>query len=474
MLSYSALNEAASSLAGWLRQQGVGVGTRVAFAGRNSTVVALLAVAVSQLASVLVPINWRLSAREIREVIDDAEAKLVVADDHVMSALHDVRCVSSADALANAVAHSAASAEANLDATPDAVVLQVYTSGTTGRPKGVMLTHRNLQGINALRATHVDWDTSGPDDVTLIAAPLGHIGAFGLLLRSLFFGSEAIIQPAFDVPAVLNAVERHRVTTLPLVPTALKMVLDHPRTAETDFSSVRTLIYGASPIQPDLLRQAMQVFRCRFVQSYGMTETSGPVVALPPADHDPDGSKLLAAGRPLPLTELRIIAANGSVSPAGATGEICVRSVGTMTGYWRRPEETAAVLSEDGWLRTGDAGYLDGDGYLYVCGRVKEMIVSGGENIYPAEVENLLAEHGSVAEAAVIGLPDPHWGEAVTAVIVRRPGDAMEGEALIDWAKGRIASYKLPKRVIFLESLPQNASGKLDRKALKTVLSELA
>lgn len=346
---------------------------------------------------------------------------------------------------------------------PEAIAVQVYTSGSTGRPKGVMLPHRALLGINTLRR-NLSWDRWGSQDVTLVQAPLGHIGAFGMMMRALYFGAAAVIHETFDAAATVATIEMERVSKLSLVPTAIKMILDLPQARRADYSSLDTIIYGSAPITSELLREAIAVFGCRFAQSYGMSETSGPTVALPPEDHDPRGvPRMLGAGKPLPATEVRITGSTGQALPPGETGEIEIRSVANMAGYWNLPEETARTLASDGWLKTGDAGYLDEDGYLYVRGRRKEMIISGGENIYPAEVEQAIVSHEDIEEVAVIGISDTHWGEAVTAIVVARDGALPEEQAIRAWVRERIAGYKVPKRVIFTDVLPLNSTGKIDK-----------
>jgi long-chain acyl-CoA synthetase len=253
-----------------------------------------------------------------------------------------------------------------------------------------------------------------------------------------------------------------------MVPAALQIVLRQPRSRQIDYGRLRYILYGASPIPVDLLRECMEVFGCGFCQQYGMTETTGAIVYLPPEDHDPAGSaRMRAAGRPMPGVELKVVGSDGAALAAGQIGEVMTRSAGNMAGYWRQPEATAAAFDAEGWLRTGDAGYLDEDGYLYIHDRVKDLIISGAENIYPAEVENAIFGHPAVAEVAVIGVPDDKWGEAVRALVVAKPGAPRDAEDIIAFARTRIASFKLPKAVDFVASLPRNASGKVLRRELR-------
>ncbi|MBB4640155.1 long-chain-fatty-acid--CoA ligase [Rhizorhapis suberifaciens] len=473
MLSYRQLDARANRVAHSLIRDGVKPGQRIVFLGRNSDAVPLLALGANKAGIVPVPLNWRLAPAEIAQLVRDCEAPIIFAEPDFLPVIEGTddaqafRTVSARDLLAEDNWLSDDETPINASADSEAIALQVYTSGTTGHPKGVMLPHRALLGINALRHA-VAWDSWGPKDVTLVQTPLGHIGAFGGLARALYFGALAIIHESFDAAATLSAIERDKVSKLALVPTAIKMILDHPEARTVDYSSLDTIIYGSAPITPTLLREAVATFGCRFAQSYGMSETSGATVALPPEDHDPSGThRMTGAGKPLPATELKIVGEDGDPLPAGQTGEIWIRSIANMAGYWKLPEESANTLTPDGWVRTGDAGYLEEDGYLYVCGRVKEMIISGAENIYPAEVENAIVSHPGVAEVAVIGLPDPHWGEAVTAIIVLQTGAAADAQAITDWARQQIAGYKVPKAIHFVEALPLNATGKVDKRQLR-------
>ena len=253
-----------------------------------------------------------------------------------------------------------------------------------------------------------------------------------------------------------------------MVPAALQLLLNDPRIQDTNFAKLRYIYYGASPIPLELMRESIRVFGCGFVQMYGMTETSGTIVTLNPEDHDPDGSdKMRSVGKPLHGVEVKVIDADGELVPTRSVGEIAVRSVKNMTGYWNKPEATTQTIDAEGWLRTGDAGYFDEDGYLYIHDRVKDMIISGGENVYPAEVENALYSHPKIADVAVIGVPDEKWGEAVMAYVVAKDGETLESDEIIAYARTQIAGFKCPKHVAFIAALPRNASGKILRRELR-------
>ena len=297
--------------------------------------------------------------------------------------------------------------------------------------------------------------------------PIFHIGGSGWGVMGLFHGARGVIAREFDPTRILDFFEQSGITKLFMVPAAMQFVVRQPRARQVDFSRLKYMLYGASPIPAALLKECIDVFQCGFVQMYGMTETTGTIVALPPEDHVEGSERMRSAGKALPGVELAILDADGSRLPPGEVGEIATRSGSNMAGYWNLPEATVRTIDKDGWLRTGDAGYMDKDGYLYIHDRIKDMIISGGENIYPAEVESAICDHPDVAEAAVIGIPDDQWGEAVKAIVVMKPGKRATAADLINFTRERIAGFKTPKTVDFLEALPRNPSGKILRRHLR-------
>jgi long-chain acyl-CoA synthetase len=430
----------------------------------------------------MVPIGWRLATPEIAFIADNAEVELLFVGGEFVELAASV--ADSLKRLRRVIAMEPGSCdwprfERWRDAHPaepsgvhvgaQDVAIQLYTSGTTGHPKGAMLTHDNLLAGRRLAVRHpMPWNDWGPDDVSLVAMPVAHIGGTGWGLVGLVNGAKGVIAREFDPYKVLDFIERDRISKMFMVPAALQIVVRQPRAREVDYSCLKYILYGASPIPLDLLRECIEVFGCGFCQQYGMTETTGTIVFLPPEDHDPAGNlRMRAAGLPLPGVEIKIIDEDGRTLPPNSVGEVATRSHANMRGYWKLDDATTRTIDADGWLRTGDAGYLDEDGYLYIHDRVKDMIISGGENIYPAEVESAVYGHPSVAEVAVIGVPDDRWGEAVKAVVVPKPGMTIEPDDVIAFARQRIAAFKAPKTIDVIEALPRNASGKILRRQLR-------
>jgi long-chain acyl-CoA synthetase len=345
--------------------------------------------------------------------------------------------------------------------------VQMYTSGTTGVPKGVLTTHRNLAST---ARTSVRWGFDAAS-VSLTPLPMFHIGGIGWAYCGLWHGATTVLVSEFEPAAVLDLLERLRVTNAVLVPTMLQLSAAVPGAAERDYSALRAIAYGAAPITTPVLKAALRTFRCSLFGLYGLTESTGGVVALEPEDHDPGGPRehlLRSAGRPYPWVELKIVdPAGGEAIGPHEVGEVWLRGPNVTPGYFNRPAETATALTPDGWLRTGDGGYVDEQGYLFLTDRIKDMIVSGGENVYPVEVEEALAQHPDVADVAVFGVPDERWGETVKALIVPRRGSRPAPEAIVAFARERLAGYKLPRSVELVDDLPRNPSGKVLKRVLR-------
>lgn len=478
--SFAQLHERSSRVAQALRALGVGPGDRVALLSKNCAECFELMFSCSKLGAILAGLNWRLAAREIAVIVADAAPKvLVVAPEEepliaelppaVVATLRIVRLGDGYDAWRAA----ASPADPGYVGAPDEVALLLYTSGTTGLPKGVMLTNEGMAHTQRLGEA---WGM-GPHSVNLVAMPMFHIGGCGYGTSTLTRGGHTVLLREVNPALIIQAIGQYRVTHTFLVPTVVQSLLQVEGVDRADLASLELLMYGAAPMGDVLLRRAMNMLPCRFIQAYGMTETAGTVSVLPPEDHEPEGSRarlLNSVGRAYPWVELRVVEPSSlKDAPAGQVGELWIRSRMVMKGYWNQPEETKAALVDGHWLRTGDAAYLDEQGYIFLFDRFKDMIISGGENIYPAEIENVLNGHPSVREVAVIGVPHSKWGETPRAVVVLRPGQQATPEELIAFTRDRLAHYKCPTSVVFSDLLPRNASGKLLKRELRRLQPDI-
>jgi len=479
--SFSEFDVLTNRVANALIALGVKPGDRIAYLGKNSDIYFELLLGAMKAGVVMAPVNWRLAGPEVAFIVGDCKAPVLFVGPefiaqvrNIKPQLSSVRTVMTTEGGAPEWQDFGAWRDAQSGNDPKVpisskdIAIQLYTSGTTGKPKGAMLSHANF--LNALEAggdQKLDWKNWTEDDVSLVAMPVFHIGGSGWGVTNLYHGAKGVIAREFDPTKVLDFFEQSGITKLFMVPAAMQFVVRQPRARQVDFSRLKYMLYGASPIPAALLKECIEVFGCGFVQMYGMTETTGTIVALPPEDHVEGLDRMRSAGKALPGVELAIFDANGNPLPPGEVGEIATRSGSNMAGYWNLPEATAKTLGSDGWLRTGDAGYMDSDGYLYIHDRIKDMIISGGENIYPAEVESAICDHPDVAEVAVVGVPDDIWGEAVKAVVVMKQGKQASASDIINFTRERIAGFKTPKTVDFIEALPRNASGKILRRHLR-------
>ena len=472
-LTYAGLEEASARVASAFAALGLNKGDRVAWFGKNAGTYFTLFYGAARAGIVMVPVGWRLAEVEAAYIIDNAEAKLLLLGDG-FEACKDtlgqrpglLGCYTAAEARAELLGAPRGSFEPS---GQDDAVLQLYTSGTTGNPKGAVLSNRNLFGLRKAAFDNPQpYSLWAEDEAVLVAMPCAHIGGTGLGIMALSAGLPAVILGEFDPPRVFDAVVNRGVTRFFIVPAALQMLLNHPDCAGTDFSRLKYILYGAAPIPLELLRQCIAMFGASFIQAYGMTETTGTVCMLPPEDHSVEGNeRMRSAGKPLPGVEMEARSKDGTALPPREIGELYSRSSNNMLGYWKLPEATASTMSSDGWIATGDVGYLDEDGYVFIYDRAKDMIISGGENVYPAEVESGIYGHPQVLEVAVIGVPDDKWGEAVKAVCVPKPGQDIDAESVIAWARERLASYKVPKTIDVIPALPRNPSGKILRRTLR-------
>ncbi|MYS81513.1 long-chain-fatty-acid--CoA ligase [Embleya scabrispora] len=479
-IDYAQLHRMSNRAAHALRSAGVGHGARVAWLGRESEYYYTIVLACAKVGAVLVPVNWRLTAREADHILRDSGAQLLFFDGEFDSVVEPVQPTLPAlrtlvridrgdDVGGGLHAWSADAPDTDIDTVvdPEDAVVQIYTSGTTGLPKGAVVPHRSFFTFPAaMRAAGVDWVDWLPEDVNLISLPgLGTAGT-AWFWQGFNAGLTNVVMRAFVAQEAVRLIRTLGVTTTFAAPAMLRMMLDERDASPEAFVSMRKVAYGGEPISTNLLTRSLEVFRCEFVQIYGSTETASVPVCLPPADHRPGSPLLRSAGRVCPGNELRILDDAGRELPTGEIGQICIRTPSRMLGYWNRPDATARTL-RDGWLYMGDNGYLDEDGYLYVCDRIDDTIIVAGQNIYPAEIEKELAEHPAVAESAVVGLGDARWGEAVHACVAFRPDRRATPRELMLFLRGRIADYKIPSAYHVLPALPRNPAGKILRRVVR-------
>lgn len=470
--SYRQLHDDASRLAERLARDGFGKGHRIGYLGKNSDRYFALLFAAARIGAVLVPLNWRLAEEEWAFIIADSEMVCLFSDEEFAIAANILAGLNGISQLL-LDGRLLALAEDRLRLgdyvpEPDTVIFQVYTSGTTGRPKGAMLSHRNLLALRAsgYRAG-LQWFPPRGCTVGQVL-PVAHIAGTAYALFGFYAGAKIVIAREFDAGSLAALIARERISHILLAPAAMQMLLEHPESDDADFSSLEYITYGAAPIPEVLLRQALERLGCGFVQMYGMTEAAGGVVALQPHDHiSGSAGRLRSAGTAMPGVEIAIVDDGWTLQQPGTIGEIVVRSAAVMVGYWRRTDADADVFGANGWMRTGDIGRIDAEGYLFVLDRAKDMIISGGENIYPAEIENAIFGHPDVADVAAVGAPSKRWGEEVVALVVPRPGTAPDLTSILAWLDGKLARFKLPKRLVLVDTLPRNAGNKLLRRVLR-------
>ncbi|MEM7005066.1 MAG: long-chain-fatty-acid--CoA ligase [Pseudomonadota bacterium] len=453
-------------------------GDRVSYLGKNLDRYYEIMLGAAKARAALAAINNRLAAPEMQFIASDAKAKILfvakefyeVAEE-VAEGLPDLKGIIAIDGdhpswpSYEDVRAKFPDTDPKLDERADDDIIQLYTSGTTGLPKGVQLTNFNYLAF-LKQCNELEWGEYGVADRVMNAMPLFHVAGVNVGILALAQGAETVVLREVNPQEILSLIPERQIQHAFWVPAVILMLTQMPNVRDVDFSSLRQVFYGASPITQDLLEEARDIMDARFTQLYGLTETVGGGTFLPPEAHDPSWGKLRSCGLPYPGTVVKCVNDNGQEVPTGDVGEIVIKSDFVMKGYWNRPEATEEAI-KDGFFHTGDAGYFDDDGFLFIHDRVKDMIISGGENIYPAEVENAVFGHPDVADVAVIGVPDEKWGETVKAIVVVKPETNPSPEDIIAFTKERIASYKCPKSVDFIEALPRNPSGKILRKDLR-------
>jgi acyl-CoA synthetase (AMP-forming)/AMP-acid ligase II len=485
-LSFAAGLTRTVAIARLLLAQGLVPGDRVAILGENSMEHILILIGAAMAGMVALPLNYRLALRELESILVDAEARVLVVTDktNLEKGAELARRIAGLRVFSGVAGnHGIPSWEAAQESVPDSVsigdmdrfdpadsVLQLYTSGTTGIPKGVQLTHSNIVGL-ALHSWCGLQSKPGQGSRDLVVAPLFHVGGICTATNALLAGGAVLLHRSFDPTRVLDALEHQQVSAVFMVPAMIQAIVHGVTDVERrDLSRLKRVSYGAAPISQSLLARAIAVFKCEFVQYYGMTETCGAVLSMTWPDHQAamagQPELLGSCGRAMAGVGVRIIGVDGTELSRGETGEITVRSRTNMKGYWKLPAETQRIL-HDGWVHTGDAGYMDAEGFVYLRDRMKDLVITGGENVYPVEVERVLGGHPAILEVAVIGIPDDRFGEALLAIAVLRPGATLEVEELVAYARDQIAGYKIPRRLKIVDALPRNAAGKLQKAELR-------
>ncbi|MNO39299.1 Long-chain-fatty-acid--CoA ligase [compost metagenome] len=480
--SFRELGERVARLATGLRSLGVQAGERIGMLALNSDRYQEYMLAGWWAGAVLNPVNTRWSVAEIVYSLDDCDTRYLIVDDHHLPLVEDILArarhkpllIHAGDGEAPAGMHSferliADSAPVeDIGGSADDLAVIMYTGGTTGLPKGVMMSHRVLWSAMLMRLAALP---TPRDSLALVTSPMFHVAGMAYVVGRLLVGAPSVYIPGFDATLVLETIQREGVTEAILVPTMLQMLLAHPRFAEYDLGSLKRISYGAAPINAATLEKAMEMLPpgIEFVHAYGMTENCGVVTLNPAENHGPAGRAnglYRAAGRAVCSLQLKIADENGNEVARGSVGEILIKGPSVMLGYWNKPEETANSF-KDGWFCTGDAAHMNDEGYIFIVDRVKDMIVTGGENVYSAEVENALSKHPAVAMCAVIGIPSEQWGEAVHAVVTLKPGATSSEDELRAHCREFIAGYKCPKTVEFRDSLPLSGAAKILKRDLR-------
>ncbi|MES2492537.1 MAG: long-chain-fatty-acid--CoA ligase [Pseudomonadota bacterium] len=476
-LTYAEVDQRSSRVANALLALDLAADARIGWYGRNYVELADTLWGAAKAGYAFMPVNWRLAPREVGQLLADSACAVLFVEDALADAIAEALAfVEHPPQVAVFTPGAARWLGGFADAAPDtdprvavsecATALQMYTSGTTGLPKGVELTHSAFNHMRLIE--HLDpgrvWEA---DDSYLMFMPNFHMSGVGWLIQNLHNGIRTTILPQYEPGAALAAIRETRPTLMLIVPTALQALLDHPDAAHTDFTCLKLLAYAGSQMPLPLIERALTLMQCGFLNCYGATELLSTCTWLRPEEHDlTNPERLKSVGSAMPLVEIRLLDPEGQPVPDGEVGEIVVRMPSVFKGYWRNPEATAAVL-KDGWYHTGDAATRDGDGFYYLKDRIKDMIVSGGENIYSSEVEAALVRHPAVAETAVIGVPDARWGEAVKALIILAPGESVTADDLVAHCRLHIAGYKVPKHFAFVTDFPRTPSGKVQKAVLR-------
>jgi len=486
--TYAKVNERVNRLANALAQWGIGKGDRVGILHVNCNQHIETYFAAAKLGAIFVPLNFRAKSDELSYMIANAEAKTLFVGSRYLDIVNTIlpqlatvkQCILIDSKDKNKIYYedllgSASSDEVMSEIGDEDITILMYTAGTTGRPKGVPLKHSAF-------ASYVldNVDPADPDieERNLLTVPLYHVAGIQAMLAAIYGGRTLVLMRQFEVKEWIETIQREKATRAMLVPTMLKRVIDAPDYDQYDLSSLKVITYGAAPMPFEVINKAIKVMPwVRFINAFGQTETASTITTLGPEDHIIEGTEeerekklkrlTSSIGRPLPDVEVKIVDEEGKTLAPLEVGEILARGPRIMTGYWRDEQKTSQVITRDGWLRTGDMGWMDEEGYIYLAGRGDDMIIRGGENISPEEVENAVQSHPKVEEASVIGVPDLEWGQEPRAVVVLKKGEVATQEEIIEHCRTRLAGFKRPRSVVFIDALPRNPMGKVLRKKLR-------
>ena len=486
--SFSDLNERSNRLANALAGMGIGKGDRIAILQVNCNEYVEAYYAVAKLGAIFVPLNFRAKQNELTHMLKHSETQVLLLGKRYADMVKDMSkelpnikhyiCIEGGvegmqdyeELLANASPD-----DVFTDIADDDVTILMYTAGTTGLPKGVPLPHNSFSVYMLENVNPVDPDV---DETNLLTMPLYHVAGIQAMLAATYGGRCIAIMRQFDTDEWLDMAQQEKANRAMLVPTMLKRIVDHPDFGKYDLSSLRVITYGAAPMPLEVIKKAIELFPgVSFINAFGQTETASTITALGPEDHKIEGTEeekdkklkrlTSSIGRPMPDVEIKIVGEDGSEMPPGEPGEIVAKGPRVMSGYWKDAEKTAKTLTPDGWLRTGDMGYMDEDGYIFLAGRGDDLIIRAGENISPEEVENAIYTHPAVDEVAVIGVPDPEWGQEVKAVVVLKKGMTATEEEISEHCRKELASFKRPRYVEFIDELPRTSTGKILKRVLR-------
>ena len=491
-ISFQSLTDRVNRLSNALMSLGVGKGDKVAMLQVNCNQCVEAYFAAARLGAIYVPLNFRARADEQTYMINNSETAVVFVGERYVDLVKSIsdqisgvkHCVS-VDGLVDgmldyeSLLSEAESEEVFVDTDDDDITMLMFTAGTTGEPKGVMLTHENLCTYVVSNVTPADPDI---EEKNILTVPMYHIAGMQAVLAAVYGGRTLVIQRQFEASDWMRLVENEKVGRAMMVPTMLKQLMEHLEFKERDLSSLRVITYGAAPMPLEVISKAIEEFPdTRFINAFGQTESASTITMLSPEDHVIEGTaeerakklkRLGSIGRALDDTKVKIFDGNGNEVPTGEVGEIVAKGPRVMKGYWKADDATSQTI-RNGWLHTGDMGYMDEDGYIFLAGRAKDIIIRGGENIAPEEVEGVLHSHPAIDEAAVIGIHDPQWGESVRAIVALKNGADATGEEIIEYSRCRLASYKKPESVIFVDALPRSPLGKVLKRVLREQYGQL-